>query len=124
MLIGCTTENPAYTLTRAIVSRVSVFEVKRIEVEDIKKTLRRAIDSSTGLKAFNIKIDDEALTYFATAYAGDVRSALNDLEVGALTTNANSNGETVITKEIAVECLRKKALEVATRQQHYIMLTA
>ena len=80
--------------------------------DDIKKALKRAIVSPDGLKDFNIRIDDEALTYFATACAGDVRSALNGLEIGALTTPKNKDGETVITKEIAVECLQKKALSL------------
>ena len=112
ILIGSTTENPNYNMTRAIVSRCSVFEFKKVEVDDIKKTLNRAISSQDGLKVFNIKISNEALTYFATACAGDVRSALNGLEIGAITTKMNSNGETVISKEIAVECLQKKALSL------------
>ena len=112
LLIGSTTENPAYALNRAIVSRVSIFEFKRVEVEDIKKALKRAIEAQDGLKHFNIIIDEEALTYFATASAGDVRSALNGLELGALTTSINAGGETVITKQIAVECLQKKALSL------------
>ncbi len=111
-LIGSTTEAPMYAMTRAIVSRCSLFEFKKIEIKDIKNALQRAIVAENGLKHFNIKIDDEALTYFATACAGDVRSALNGLEVGALTTNLNANGETVITKGIAVECLQKKALSL------------
>lgn len=111
-LIGSTTENPAFSLTRAVVSRCSLFEFKRVEVEDIKQALVRAIHAEKGLKIFNVKIDDEALTYFATACAGDVRSALNGLEIGVLTTNMNADGETVITKDIAVECLQKKALSL------------
>lgn len=110
-LIGSSTENPYYNMTRAIVSRCSVFEFKKVETEDIKKSLKRAIESEDGLKVYNIKIDNEALAYFATACAGDVRSALNGLEIGAITTNVN-NGETVITKEIAIECLQKKALSL------------
>lgn len=112
LLIGSTTENPNYNMTRAIVSRCSLFEFRRVEVEDIKKALVRAMNAPDGLKSFNIKIDDEALTYFATACNGDVRSALNGLEIGALTTNINANGETIITKDIAVECLQKKALSL------------
>ncbi|KAI4453189.1 werner helicase-interacting protein 1 family member [Holotrichia oblita] len=112
VLIAATTAVPMYSMTRAIVSRCSLFEFKSIEVEDIKKALQRAIKAENGLKHFNIKIDGDALNYFATACNGDVRSALNGLEVGALTTNVNSNGETVITKEIAVECLQKKALSL------------
>ncbi len=99
-------------MTRAIVSRCSLFEFKKVDVIDIKKALQRAVIADNGLKHFNIKIDDDALTYFATACGGDVRSALNGLEVGALTTSINVNGETIITKEIAVECLQKKALSL------------
>ena len=112
IMIGATTESPTYSMTRAIVSRCSLFEFKPVGVEDIKKALRRAIEDPNGLKSFNIKIDDEALTYFATACAGDVRSALNGLEIGALTTKLNKDGETVITKDIAVECLQKKAFSL------------
>lgn len=112
LMIGSTTEAPTYNMTRAIVSRCSLFEFKKVEVEDIKKALQRAITSENGLKIYNVKIEDDALTYFATACAGDVRSALNGLEVGVLTTNVNANGEIIITKDIAVECLQKKALSL------------
>ena len=112
IFVGSSTENPYYNMTRAIVSRCSVFEFKKVETEDIKKALSRAIETQDGLKAYNIKIDDEALTYYATACAGDVRSALNGIEIGAVTTPMNKDMETVITKDIAVECLQKKALSL------------
>ena len=112
LLIGATTEAPQYNMTRAIVSRCSLFEFKPVETEDIKRALRKAIGAENGLKAYRIQIDGEALTYFATACAGDVRSALNGLEIGVLTTNPNKDGEIVITKEIAAECLQKKALSL------------
>lgn len=112
VLIGSTTESPTYSMTRAIVSRCSLFEFKPVGAEDVKRALRRAIGAENGLKAYRIQIDDEALTYFAAACAGDVRSALNGLEIGVLTTNPNKDGEIVITKEIAAECLQKKALSL------------
>ena len=121
--IGCTTENPSYSMTRAIVSRCSTFEFKRIETEDIKTVLKRAITSEHGLKSFNIKIDDEALNYFAYNSNGDVRSALNGLELGAITTNYNNNREIVITKEIASECMQKKALNL-DEDLYYHLLSA
>ena len=121
ILIGSTTENPNYNMTRAIVSRCSVFEFKKIEVDDIKKTLKRAISSQDGLGVFNIKISNDTLTYFATACAGDVRSALNGLEIGAITTKMSTNGETIITKEIAVECLQKKALSLSEDVFYHIL---
>ena len=123
LFIGATTESPQYNMTRAIVSRCSLFAFEPVGIEDIKSALKRAIESPNGLKSFNIKIDDEALTYFATACGGDVRSALNGLEIGALTTRLNQNGETVITKEIAAECLQKKALSL-TEDTFYHILSA
>ena len=109
IFVGCTTENPNYSMTRAIVSRCSVFEFKRLGTEDVKSVLKRAIETDSALKLYKIKIDDEALTYIANACGGDVRSALNGLEIGAITTPMNKDGEVIITKEILAECLQKKA---------------
>lgn len=110
--IGCTTENPYHNMTRAIVSRCSVFEFKRVDVAEIKNVLKRALTAENGLKNLNVKVDDDALTYFATACNGDVRSALNGLELGAVTTPMNKECEIVINKDVAVECLQKKALSL------------
>ncbi len=112
ILIGSTTESPNYSMTRAIVSRCTLFEFRPVGADDIKRALKRAIGDERGLKAYNIKIDDEALTYFAVACAGDVRSALNGLELGVLTTPPSKDGGIVITVEIAAECLQKKALSL------------
>ena len=123
VFIGCTTENPSYSMTRAIVSRCSVFEFKKLSIEDVKCVLRRAMESETGLKVYNIKIDDDALTYIASACGGDVRSALTGLELGAISTPMNKEGETVITKEIAAECLQKKATSL-NEDVYYDLLSA
>lgn len=112
VMIGSTTESPNYSMTRAIVSRCTLFEFKQVSVDDIKKALERAIEAPNGLGSYKIKIDDEALTYFATACGGDVRSALNGLEIGALTTSVGADGSIIINKDIAVECLQKKALSL------------
>ena len=123
IFVGCTTENPSYSMTRAIVSRCSVFEFKRLGVADIKAVLTRAIREDEVLKKFKIKIDDDAFAYFATASGGDVRSALNGLEIGVITTSANEDGEIVINKEIAAECLQKKALSL-NEDVYYHLLSA
>ncbi|MBQ9485686.1 MAG: AAA family ATPase, partial [Clostridia bacterium] len=121
--VGCTTENPSYSMTRAIVSRCSVFEFKRVGMDDIKAVLKRAIVEDVNLKLYKIKIDDEALSYFADACGGDVRSALNGLEIGVITTPANKDNEIVITKEIAAECLQRKALSL-DEDLYYHLLSA
>lgn len=121
--IGCTTENPSFSMTRAIVSRCSVFEFKRLSVNDIKSVLTRAIKEDINLKQVEIIIDDDSLTYLADACAGDVRSALNGLEIGFITTPKNEKGQIVITKEIAAECLQRKALSI-DEDLYYHLLSA
>ena len=121
IFVGCTTENPAYSMTRAIVSRCSVFEFKPLDIADISAVLKRALEKDEILSKFKVKIDNDALTYFATASGGDVRSALNGLEIGVITTKANKAGEIVITKETASECLQKKALTLNDDVYYHIL---
>lgn len=123
VFVGCTTENPSHSMTRAIVSRCSVFEFQRLGVNEIKNVLKRAMTSDEGLKSFDIRIDDDALNYIATACGGDVRSALNGLEVGAITTPSDKDGVIVIDKEIAAECLQKKATSL-NEDVYYELLSA
>ncbi len=121
IFVGCTTENPSYSMTRAIVSRCSVFEFKPLEIADIKQVLKRAIEQDETLNKLKIKIDEDALTYFATACGGDVRSALNGLEIAVITTPANKSGQIVITKNVASECLQKKALSLNEDVYYHIL---
>ena len=121
LLVGCTTENPSYSMTRAIVSRCSVFEFKRLSEAEIKTILRRALQSENGLAAYRMQIDDDALTYFATACGGDVRSALNGLELCAVTSHPDKNGQIVVDKIVAAECLQKKALNLDEDVYYHIL---
>lgn len=123
LLIGCTTENPSYSMTRAIVSRCTVFEFKSLNENDIKEVLNRALVSDQGLRDYRLNINQEALSYFATACAGDVRSALNGLELCAITTKPNKDGIIEVDKEIAAECLQQKALNL-DENLYYNILSA
>lgn len=121
LLIGCTTENPSYSMTRAIVSRCTVFEFESLNENDIKEVLNRALVSEQGLRDYKLDIDQEALLYFATACGGDVRSALNGLELCAITTKPNENGTIKVDKEIAAECLQQKALNLDEDLYYHIL---
>ena len=121
LLVGCTTENPSYSMTRAIVSRCTVFEFKSLGVDEIKSILKNAITAKQGLQDFKLKIDDNALHYFATACGGDVRSALNGLELCAITTKPNKDGMIVVDQEIAAECLQQKALNLDENLYYHLL---
>lgn len=121
LLVGCTTENPSYSMTRAIVSRCTVFEFKRLDENDIKKILQHALTAPQGLRDYRMQVDENALDYFATACGGDVRSALNGLELCAITTKPNSDGIIVVDQKVAAECLQQKALNLDESLYYHIL---
>ena len=123
IFIGSTTENPYASMTPAIVSRCRVFEFKRLDAEDIKGALVRAInDKERGLGGLNVKIDDDALNHIANVASGDLRVAFNALELAALTTEPK-DGEIRITLKDAEESIQRKALSF-DEQMYYDMLSA
>lgn len=124
VLIGSTTENPYTSMTRAIVSRCRVFEFKPLSSDDVLKALSRAVkDKENGFGDLPLNVKPEALKHIAFICGGDVRSALNALELAVLTTKLDKNKEIVITKEIAEQSLDKKPLSL-DETTYYDMLSA
>ena len=76
ILIGMTTSNPYNSINPAIRSRLQIFELKELTLDDIVTGLKRACNYLE-----NIKIENEALIYIARLSSGDFRSALNLLEI-------------------------------------------
>lgn len=124
IFIGSTTENPYTSMTRAIVSRCRVFEFKHVSDSDIIECLNRAIEDK--VRGFgnmqNLKVLPEALKHFAWASAGDVRMALNSLELAVRTTEKNDDGDVVVDLEVAEQSIQKKALSIDDTQ-YYDMLS-
>ena len=111
ILIGATTENPYLTINPAIRSRVQIFQVKPPQSEEVKEALQRAIkDKEHGLGEYNIELSEDVLNHFAHVTLGDIRSALNALELAVLSTPPESDGTIRITQEIAEECLQHKRM--------------
>lgn len=110
VLIGATTGNPYHVINPAIRSRCQIFELKPLQSEDIQQVLKRALhDKERGLGKYTVEISEDAINFLANATNGDVRSALNGLELAVLSTEANEeDGEIHITLEIAQECVQKK----------------
>ncbi|MEG2381907.1 MAG: AAA family ATPase, partial [Oscillospiraceae bacterium] len=81
-LIASTTENPYHYIFKALLSRSTIFEFKLIEERDIKKALERAIEiKSEDYKKIKLEVKGEAIDYLASYCSGDVRKAMNGLEV-------------------------------------------
>lgn len=125
ILIGATTENPYFEVNKALISRSMVFKLEPLTTNDIFKVLKMSLEREDGLKSFNVKIDDETLQKIAEVSVGDVRTALNGLEVAVLTTKVDSDGYIHITNEIAKDCIRKrKAIFDKNGDSHYDNISA
>lgn len=109
VFIGSTTENPNVALTRAILSRCTIYEFKKLAKSDLEFALQRALSEEKGLKKYNVKLDEEAKNHLLNASDGDVRTMLNTLELASLTT-PYTNDETYIDKQTIIQCLQKKSL--------------
>lgn len=124
IFIGSTTENPYVSMTRAIVSRCRIFNFSRLTEQDILKGLERAVkDKERGLGNMNLQVSDEALHHIAWASGGDMRTALNALELAALTTHAGEDGVIKVGKEEAEQSIQQKALSM-TEDMYYDMISA
>lgn len=124
VFIGSTTENPYVSMTKAIVSRCRIFEFRKLSDEDIAEFLSKALkDKNDGLGIFDVDMDKEALSHIVWAADGDLRTALNALELAVLTTPQNKDGKIYIDVNIAEQSIQKKALSV-DESEYYDMLSA
>ncbi|MCL2698475.1 MAG: replication-associated recombination protein A [Oscillospiraceae bacterium] len=116
-LIAATTENPYFYVYGAILSRSTVFEFKPLTPDEIHPAIRRGFE----LSGFNKSdISDEVISIIAQGTGGDVRKALNAVELCALTCN---NGE--IAAEVALELSQKAAIKYDRQgDAHYDILSA
>ena len=125
ILIGATTENPYFEVNKALISRSMVCKLNPLTENDIYKVLKRSLECEEGLSSYNIKIEDETLRKIAEVSNGDVRTALNGLEIAVLTTEMDKDGVIHITNEIAKECVqRRKAVFDKNGDSHYDNISA
>jgi len=122
-LIASTTENPYFYVYNAILSRCTVFEFKPVEPEDIKEALERGVKilSETG----EVALDSEAEEHIANSSSGDVRKAINSLEVAYLSTKPDDSGMRRITLPLIESITGKKAFRHdRDGDDHYDVLSA
>ncbi len=123
VLIGATTSNPYHAINPAIRSRAQIFELYPLDKDDIKVALTHALeDEERGLLSYKPKVDNDAFEYFATQSQGDVRSALNALELAVL---SSSEKPPHITIQDAEDCLQRGAfLSDKDGDMHYDVMSA
>ncbi|MBT2808769.1 replication-associated recombination protein A [Staphylococcus coagulans] len=123
VLIGATTSNPYHAINPAIRSRAQIFELYPLDKDDIKVALTHALeDEERGLLSYKPMVDNDAFEYFATQSQGDVRSALNALELAVL---SSSEKPPHITIQDAEDCLQRGAfLSDKDGDMHYDVMSA
>ena len=85
VLIGATTENPSFELNGALLSRMKVFVLTELSIEDVVNILKQALtDSQRGLGESKITVEDDLLSLLGNLSSGDARSALNSLELAVM----------------------------------------
>ena len=126
VLIGATTENPYLTILPAIRSRTQIFEVKPLSEVDMQLAVDHALsDKERGLGDFAVDLDEEARQQLIYATNGDLRSALNGLELAVKSTNPDEKGRVHITLPIIEETVQRKAITADKNGDgHYNVISA
>jgi putative ATPase len=121
-LIGATTENPSFEINGALLSRLRVFVLDPIGVEDLVRVLRDALaDAERGLGAERLTIDEDALRFLAESADGDARRALTALEAAAMHVGAGG----AITVAAAEEALQHRVPRYdKSGEEHYNLISA
>ncbi|QQK79573.1 replication-associated recombination protein A [Salicibibacter cibi] len=126
LVIGATTANPYHSINPAIRSRCHVFELHKPETTDIRKMLETALaNDDKGLGEHLTKVDEDALEHMAASSGGDMRAALNALELAVLSTPTGDDGIIHIDVTIAETCTQKKNFDHdKDGDHHYDVLSA
>jgi putative ATPase len=120
-LVGATTENPFYSLVSPLLSRCQLFELYPLTKENVKNMIDAALlDEDRGLGYMNIELEKDAKNHLAEYAGGDIRNALNALEVAALSTPKSKSGVVHISLDIAKQSIQKRSVRYdRTGDEHY-----
>lgn len=124
-LIASTTENPYFYVYNAILSRSTVFEFKAVDADDIVPAVRRAFDFLEQKRGMKFSVDDDAIRHISFACGGDVRKAINSVELCALSTKPGSDGIIKITAETARSLTQRSSMKYdRDGDEHYDIVSA
>ena len=123
-LIASTTENPYFYVYNAILSRSTVFEFKSVEPDEVARAVRRAASMLEQEQEITIPMEEDCAEKIAVGCGGDVRKAMNALELAAIATDC-VNGEKHILTETAEALSQKSAMRYdRDGDEHYDIVSA
>ena len=124
-LIASTTENPYFYIYNAILSRSTVFEFKFVSAEDVIPAVKRAFDYIGNERHETYDIEDGVIEHISNACGGDVRKAINSVELCVLSSPADENGVCKITLRRAQELTQHSAMRYDREgDEHYDIISA
>ena len=124
-LIGATTHNPFFFINTPLTSRSQIFQLEAIDEDSIIDLLHRALKADYGLGPYSIRAEDDALNHLARLCEGDARKALSALEIAAMTTPGDTEGDIHIDLGVAEDSIqRKSVLYDKDEDQHYDTISA
>lgn len=126
IMVGATTENPYMSINPALRSRSHIFELKPVKPEKVAERLRMALDDTKhGLGLERVDVSDELLVYIAEQTNGDIRSALNMLELTVMSTDESPYGTRHIDRDVINTCLQQRQIGGdKDGDSHYNLLSA
>jgi putative ATPase len=111
IMIGATTENPYFEVIKALVSRSRIFELRRLDEDDLRRIAHQALaDPERGYGQLNVQIDDDALDHLVNVANGDARGVLNALELAVETTPPDEDGVIRVDLVVAEESIQRRAV--------------
>ena len=111
-MIASTTENPYFYVYNAVISRCTVFEFKSVSVSEIEKAVTRAIDIAAEENGTRYVTDDGVKTAIARSSGGDVRKAINTVELCVLSAKPDESGEAHITADLVTQLTGHSAMRL------------
>lgn len=122
IFIGATTENPFHYVNGALLSRSTLFELQALTKEHSLHAMKRALaDKDKGLGHMPLQVDEDALLHIAAMANGDIRRALNALELAALTTPPEQDGSVHISLAVAEESVRRPLVKADESTQYDVL---
>lgn len=124
-LIASTTENPYFYVYNAILSRSTVFEFKPVEAVDVERAVRRGFAFLEEEQKTPVKAPDEVVAHIAASCGGDVRKALNAVELCVLATPPGADGSREVTLDTARQLAQRSTLRYdRAGDEHYDIVSA
>ncbi|AKG35832.1 replication-associated recombination protein A [Paenibacillus durus] len=122
IFIGATTENPFHYVNGALMSRSTLFQLEPLnKAHSLTAMLRALADREKGLGFMDLQADEAALDHIATMANGDIRRALNALELAALTTPPDNGGTVHVTLEVAEDSIRRPTVKADESTQYDVL---